>query len=352
MLKASKILASAFVLAMAPALPIAALAPSPALAQISIGVSVNFAPPALPIYVQPPLPAPGYIWSPGYWAWDSDDEDYYWVPGAWVTPPRFGLLWTPGYWGWSDGAYLFRTGYWGSTVGFYGGVNYGFGYTGSGYYGGEWRGNQFYYNRSVSNVTNVNVTNVYNKTVIINNNAPRTSFSGGPNGVQARPTPTQVLAATAPHVAPTVAQVQHVNAAKTDPQARFKANQGKPAQPAAAKPLGGGAPLGNNGQAQPQGVMEKPAAAPGTAEPGAGGQKAHELPKPAAARPLDAVRARPQPAAPERRVIERPQPAAPRMEQPRPQPAAPRMEQPRPQPAAPRPAPQNPQPCRGPQCPK
>ena len=83
-------------LAIIPALMLCA-APTLSQAAIGIGVSVNIEPPVLPVYVQPPLPAPGYIWTPGYWAWDG--SDYYWVPGTWVQPPQSGLLWTPGYWG-------------------------------------------------------------------------------------------------------------------------------------------------------------------------------------------------------------------------------------------------------------
>ena len=59
-------------------------------------VSVAVGPPALPVYVQPIAPGPGYIWTPGYWAWSPDG--YYWVPGTWVLPPEVGFLWTPGYW--------------------------------------------------------------------------------------------------------------------------------------------------------------------------------------------------------------------------------------------------------------
>jgi len=58
------------------------LATLPAISQAewSVGVSVGIAPPALPVYVQPPCPAPGYMWTPGYWAWG--DDGYYWVPGT------------------------------------------------------------------------------------------------------------------------------------------------------------------------------------------------------------------------------------------------------------------------------
>ena len=62
-------------------------ATAPAYAQDGIGIAVDIAPPPLPVYDQPPIPAPGYIWTPGYWAWD-DDTGYYWVPGTWVLPPE------------------------------------------------------------------------------------------------------------------------------------------------------------------------------------------------------------------------------------------------------------------------
>ena len=67
-----------------------------------IGISVSFGPPALPVYEQPICPGDGYIWTPGYWAWDG--SDYYWVPGTWVEAPEVGFLWTPGYWGWGGNA--------------------------------------------------------------------------------------------------------------------------------------------------------------------------------------------------------------------------------------------------------
>src|SRR2546423_488038 len=157
---------------------------SPSTAQIGLGISVRIGPPPLPIYEQPLCPGAGYIWTPGYWAW-SDDDGYYWVPGTWVLAPEVGFLWTPGYWGWNDGAYLWNAGYWGPHIGFYGGINYGFGYFGEGFEGGEWRGGEFFYNRSGTNVNVTNITNVYNKTVIVNNHTP-VPYNGGQGGIGAR----------------------------------------------------------------------------------------------------------------------------------------------------------------------
>jgi hypothetical protein len=109
----------------------------PASSFAGVFISINIAPPVLPVYVQPPCPNDGYMWTPGYWAYG--DDGYYWVPGAWVPAPQPGYLWTPPYWGWENGVYLFHGGYWGTHVGYYGGVNYGFGYMGVGFAGGEWR---------------------------------------------------------------------------------------------------------------------------------------------------------------------------------------------------------------------
>ncbi len=146
----------------------AAMLAGAAQAQVSVDIRVNLAPPPLPYYEQPVIPAEGYIWVPGFWAWDDAEADYYWVPGTWVEPPQPELLWTPAYWGWVEGRYLFHPGYWGREVGFYGGIDYGFGYTGEGYWGGRWDNGHFFYNRSVNNVENVRITNVYNQTVVVN----------------------------------------------------------------------------------------------------------------------------------------------------------------------------------------
>src|SRR5579864_2715704 len=159
--------------------------PATSHAGVAVGISVRIGPPVPPVYVQPPCPAPGYLWTPGYWAYGPDG--YYWVPGAWVEPPAVGVLWTPGYWGWSDGFYVWHGGYWGPHVGFYGGINYGFGYTGVGFVGGFWEGGRFAYNTAVLNVNRVVVHNVYeDRTVIHAGPYVRTSFNGGAGGIQMR----------------------------------------------------------------------------------------------------------------------------------------------------------------------
>ncbi len=168
--------------------------PALSMAQVSVNISVGIPPPELPVYDQPPIPDYGYIWTPGYWAWSDDDQDYYWVPGTWALAPQPGFLWTPGYWGAEGAVFIWHLGYWGPHVGFYGGVNYGYGYIGRGYEGGYWEGGRLYYNRTVNNITTTNITNVYNKTVINNVTVNRVSYNGGNGGVQVRPTPAEEAA--------------------------------------------------------------------------------------------------------------------------------------------------------------
>jgi len=202
-------------------------------AGLFVAVSVGIPPPALPVYVQPPCPSPGYIWMPGYWAWD---DGYYWVPGTWVLAPAVGLLWTPGYWGWYDGAYAWHEGYWGPHVGFYGGINYGFGYGGVGYEGGYWRGHDFYYNRAVTNVSTTHITNVYERTVVNNVTVNRVSFNGGAGGVRARPTAAETVAGRESHRGLTPMQRQQAQVAKTNTSMRAARNGGRPAIAATPRP--------------------------------------------------------------------------------------------------------------------
>jgi hypothetical protein len=200
-------------------------------AQIGIGISVRIGPPALPVYAQPICPGPGYLWTPGYWAW-SDAGGYYWVPGTWVIAP-VGMLWTPGYWGFAGGFYGWHAGYWGPHVGFYGGINYGFGFGGVGFAGGEWRGGAFFYNRAVMNVNMVNVRNVYSRTVIVNN--VHTSFNG-PGGIVARPTPQEEAYGLERHTEVLATQREHERAASQNRALFASENHGRPEIAATARP--------------------------------------------------------------------------------------------------------------------
>lgn len=201
--------------------------PVPSRAQVAVGISVRIGPPVLPVYVQPICPGPNYIWIPGYWAYS--DDGYFWVPGTWVIAPEPGLLWTPGYWAWDDGFYFWHAGYWGPVVGFYGGINYGFGYSGIGFYGGYWRGGNYYYNRSVTNVNVTVVHNTYNTTVVNNNTTVnRVSFNGGRGGINARPTRAEQAAEHDRHIPMTAEQTRHFEAARSDRSFLASVNHGRP----------------------------------------------------------------------------------------------------------------------------
>ena len=192
---------------------------------------VSVAPPPLPSYEQPAIPAQGYIWVPGFWAWRKSVPDYFWVPGTWVRPPQPGLLWTPAYWSQVDGGYAFHGGYWATEVGFYGGIDYGFGYNGSGYRGGRWEKNgAFSYNRAVNNLGSLSAPDVYDdKTVTADTDRIGASFSGGAGGVQARATKHQEALAAADHVGATIAQQKHFELASMDRSLYSKLNNAKPA---------------------------------------------------------------------------------------------------------------------------
>ena len=233
------------------------------------GIRSEEAPPPLPEYDQPPVPGPGYLWTPGYWAWNN--VDYYWVPGTWVEPPRPGLLWTPGYWGFVNGVYAFNQGYWGPQVGFYGGIAYGFGYTGLGYQGGRWTNGTFFYNSTVNNITNTSIANVYNQTVVSNNAAGRASVNGGPGGTVARPTAEEEAASREPHEGPTSQQRANVRAASLNEGSFASANHGIPAVAATRQP----------GNLKGPGVVQaKEAALPKSVPPAAEGKplEEHNLP--------------------------------------------------------------------------
>src|SRR6202046_4294313 len=207
---------------------------SSAAAQIAVGISVRVAPPEIPVYVQPPCPTEGFLWTPGYWAYANDD--YYWVPGVWVAPPSAGLLWTPGYWGFAGGVYGFHAGYWGPHVGFYGGVNYGFGYFGRGFEGGYWDHDRFRYNTAIMHVDHDRFRDyAYERRVDVRNDN-RVSFNGGRGGIQMRPSGDEQRWASEQHTAPLAAQHQNEMRASQDRAQFANVNHGRPENLARTEP--------------------------------------------------------------------------------------------------------------------
>jgi hypothetical protein len=215
----------------------------PAISFAGVFVSVGFAPPPLPVYEQPVCPEPGLMWTPGYWSYGPDG--YFWVPGAWVPAPYTGALWTPGYWGWSGGRYFFHDGYWGPHVGYYGGVNYGFGYGGIGFAGGIWRGGFFAYNTAVMHVgigggwgSRVYVDHAVVERGFVARDS-HVAFSGGPGGIRHDPRPDERLAEHDQHRGPSEVQQHHAEAARGDRTSYAKNNGGHPAHGGVDRPLGG-----------------------------------------------------------------------------------------------------------------
>lgn len=199
-------------------------APGTPAAQLAVAITIG--PPPLPVYVQPVCPGEGLIWMPGYWAYGPDG--YFWVPGMWVQPPEVGYLWTPGYWAWDDGVYVWNAGYWGPTVGFYGGIDYGFGYFGTGYTGGYWDHDRFYYNTEVNNVNVTVVHYTYTRPLVNRTTVTYISYNGGPGGIEARPTAREQAVIRVSHKPPTPAQMHQEQAARGDRMLLASVNHGKP----------------------------------------------------------------------------------------------------------------------------
>jgi hypothetical protein len=213
--------------------PLFVAMPPPAAAQIAIDISVQTAPPELAVDEQPAMQEVGDIWTPGYWGW-AQEVGYYWVPGSWVQPPAQNVLWTPPYWGWANGAYLLHEGYWGQTVGYYGGVNYGYGYGGNGYEGGRWQNGRFAYNQSVNNFGSAHVTDVYTSNVTVVNNT-RVSYNGGTGGLRTEPTAAQRQVEQEHHTPMTTAQTSYVKTAAANPAFAASHNGGHPVVPATTR---------------------------------------------------------------------------------------------------------------------
>ncbi len=190
---------------------------------------VGVAPPPLPSYEQPVIPADGYLWVPGFWAWRKSVPDYFWVPGTWVRPPQPGLLWTPPYWSRAGDAYAFHAGYWAANVGFYGGVAYGFGYTGDGYQGGRWSDGTLYYNRGCNNLGLVNIAHVYGSTSAGDDSPSCVGDYEGRGAVAGRPSRSAQGLVGTRHFEATAQQRRHFELAAMDRSLFSKLNNGAPA---------------------------------------------------------------------------------------------------------------------------
>ena len=51
------------------------------------------------------------VWVPGYWAWDTDRNDFIWVSGCWRNAPP-GTYWVPGYWMQAGTGWQWIAGFW------------------------------------------------------------------------------------------------------------------------------------------------------------------------------------------------------------------------------------------------
>jgi hypothetical protein len=211
--------------------------PSRAISQVNVAISIGSEPPPLPAFYQPYATQPNLIWEPGYWGWSS--AGFFWVPGTWVEAPHYGLLWTPGYWACRNGSYFWNPGYWGQSVGYYGGINYGYGYYGSGYRGGRWNGDRFEYNTSVTNVDTARIHDSYvDRGAYVNQNRlPRTSYNGGAHGITARPSQAQLSVAKQRHYPMTAVQIAHVAVSQNNRNYLARVNHGNPSQVSVPRPL-------------------------------------------------------------------------------------------------------------------
>jgi hypothetical protein len=89
----------------------AALIVAPVSAAVArVGVVVGITPPSPVVEPVPPLPAPGYVWQPGYWSWNG--VQYVWVPGSYVAAPYAGAVWVPGIWRRRHDGWAWHEGHW------------------------------------------------------------------------------------------------------------------------------------------------------------------------------------------------------------------------------------------------
>jgi hypothetical protein len=116
---------------------------------------------------------------------------------------------------------MFNEGYWGPTVGFYGGINYGFGYFGRGYEGGRWDHGHFFYNSTLNNINHNSMHNFYDTRVNEPGGVNHISYNCGQGGIEARANSQEEAASHDRHVAPLAAQNEHTQTARNNPHNGF-----------------------------------------------------------------------------------------------------------------------------------
>jgi hypothetical protein len=76
----------------------------------SSSIVVMQAPPSAQQEVPAARPTRDHVWIPGYWSWQSNQ--YQWMAGRWVVPPRSGAVWVPPRWQPEGSSWRFYEGYW------------------------------------------------------------------------------------------------------------------------------------------------------------------------------------------------------------------------------------------------
>ena len=74
------------------------------------GYYVRYGPPAPRYAVVGVAPGPGYVWTNGYW--DRRGNNWGWVEGRWMRPPRPRAVWMAPEWRHEGRGYRFHRGYW------------------------------------------------------------------------------------------------------------------------------------------------------------------------------------------------------------------------------------------------
>lgn len=77
-----------------------------------VGLRVGFGPPGFRTEVALASPGAGYVWVPGYWDWQAERADYFWVEGRWILPPHARAVWVAPRYERHHGGWYYRRGHW------------------------------------------------------------------------------------------------------------------------------------------------------------------------------------------------------------------------------------------------